>query len=113
MPLTREGLLLIISGPSGVGKGTVCRALMERNDNMRFSVSCTTRPPRPGEVDGLHYFFKTREEFEQMVKEGAFLEHMPGVRPAFLWHAPGLCGAAAGSGLGYFAGYRRAWRHEC
>ena len=52
MPLTREGLLLIISGPSGVGKGTVCRALMERNDNMRFSVSCTTRPPRPGEVDG-------------------------------------------------------------
>ena len=76
MPLTREGLLLIISGPSGVGKGTVCRALMERNDNMRFSVSCTTRPPRPGEVDGLHYFFKTREEFEQMVKEGAFLEHM-------------------------------------
>ena len=76
MPLTREGLLLIISGPSGVGKGTVCRALMERNDNMRFSVSCTTRPPRPGEVDGLHYFFKTREEFDQMVKEGAFLEHM-------------------------------------
>ena len=95
MPLTREGLLLIISGPSGVGKGTVCRALMERNDNMRFSVSCTTRPPRPGEVDGLHYFFKTREEFEQMVKEGAFLEHMQVfgqhfmARPGPMWSSSG------------------------
>ncbi len=67
---------MIISGPSGVGKGTVCRALMERNDDVPLPVSCTTRPPRPGEVDGLHYFFKTREEFEQMVREGAFLEHM-------------------------------------
>ena len=84
MPLTREGLLLIISGPSGVGKGTVCRALMERNDNMRFSVSCTTRPPRPGEVDGLHYFFKTREEFEQMVKEGIFM-----ARPGPMWSSSG------------------------
>ncbi len=76
MQQSREGLLIIISGPSGVGKGTVCKALMERNPNMRFSVSCTTRPPRPGEVDGLHYFFKTRDEFLQMVQEGAFLEHM-------------------------------------
>lgn len=74
MPQARKGLLLILSGPSGVGKGTVSRALMERNPNIRFSVSCTTRAPRPGEVDGLHYFFKTREEFQRMIEEDAFLE---------------------------------------
>ena len=49
----RKGLLLVLSGPSGVGKGTVGKALMARNPNIRFSVSCTTRAPRPGEVDGL------------------------------------------------------------
>ncbi len=71
----RKGLLLVLSGPSGVGKGTVGKALMARNPNIRFSVSCTTRAPRPGEVDGLHYFFKTEEEFRRMIDEGAFLEH--------------------------------------
>lgn len=71
----RKGLLLVLSGPSGVGKGTVGKALMARNPNIRFSVSCTTRAPRPGEVDGLHYFFKTEEEFLHMIREGAFLEY--------------------------------------
>lgn len=75
MPHMRKGLLLVLSGPSGVGKGTVGKALMARNPNIRFSVSCTTRAPRPGEVDGLHYFFKTEEEFQRMIDEEAFLEH--------------------------------------
>ena len=75
MPHTRKGLLLVVSGPSGVGKGTVGKALMARNPTIRFSVSCTTRLPRPSELDGLHYFFKTDEEFEQMIDEGAFLEY--------------------------------------
>ncbi|MEA4969844.1 MAG: guanylate kinase [Candidatus Pelethousia sp.] len=75
MPHMRKGLLLVLSGPSGVGKGTVGKALMARNPNIRFSVSCTTRAPRPGEVDGLHYFFKTEEEFRRMIDEGAFLEY--------------------------------------
>lgn len=75
MPYMRKGLLLVLSGPSGVGKGTTGQALMARNPNIRFSVSCTTRAPRPGEVDGLHYFFKTEEDFEKMIKEGAFLEY--------------------------------------
>lgn len=75
MPHTRKGLLLVLSGPSGVGKGTVGHVLMERNPNISFSVSCTTRAPRPGEIDGLHYFFKTEEEFERMIDEDAFLEY--------------------------------------
>lgn len=75
MPNMRKGLLLVLSGPSGVGKGTVGESLMARNPNIRFSVSCTTRAPRPGEVDGLHYFFKSEEEFQRMIEEEAFLEH--------------------------------------
>lgn len=75
MPYTRKGLLLVLSGPSGVGKGTVGQALMARNPNIHFSVSCTTRAPRPGEVDGLHYFFKTEEAFQNMIQEGDFLEY--------------------------------------
>ena len=72
---TKKGLLLVISGPSGVGKGTVCRRLMDRNDAIRLSVSATTRSKRPGEVEGKHYYFKTREEFERMIQESAFLEY--------------------------------------
>lgn len=70
------GLLLIISGPSGVGKGTVCRILTERNDNMRMSVSATTRQKRPGEQEGVHYYFKTQEEFQSMIENNEFLEYM-------------------------------------
>ncbi len=70
-----RGLLIVISGPSGAGKSTVIAALMRRRDDIRFSVSATTRPPRPGEVDGKDYFFKTREQFARMIAEDAFLEH--------------------------------------
>ena len=72
----RNGLLLVISGPSGVGKGTLVNALMERNQKIKMSVSATTRAPRPGEIDGVHYFFKTEEEFKAMVDRGEFLEYI-------------------------------------
>jgi len=68
--------LFVISGCSGVGKGTVLKEFMERNsDNFMLSVSCTTRKPRPGEVDGVNYFFLTREEFEDCIEKDKFLEH--------------------------------------
>lgn len=69
-----KGLLLVLSGPSGVGKGTVCSALRKRESNIVYSVSATTRAPRAGEVDGVNYFFKSREEFQQMIAEDQLLE---------------------------------------
>ena len=75
MKLNEKGLLVVISGPSGVGKGTVRRALFEKDDQEYFySISMTTRPPRPGEVDGEDYYFVTKEEFQQRIEEGKFLE---------------------------------------
>lgn len=69
------GFLLVLSGPSGSGKGTVSEALMKNNDDIIFSTSVTTRTPRPGEVNGENYFFATREEFEEMVEKGELLEY--------------------------------------
>ncbi|MFO8192673.1 MAG: guanylate kinase [Bacillota bacterium] len=69
-----EGILLIISGPSGVGKGTVCRRLLEIRKELEVSVSSTTRPPRPGEIEGREYIFTDRDSFEAMINKGAFLE---------------------------------------
>lgn len=75
MKLNERGLLIVISGPSGVGKGTVRRALFEiPNHDLTYSVSMTTRKPRPGEVDGVDYYFVSREEFEQRIKGEKFLE---------------------------------------
>lgn len=71
----KKGLLIVISGPSGVGKDTLIKRLLEQDPNLRYSVSCTTRAPRPGEVDGVDYSFVSRERFQQLVGEGAFLEH--------------------------------------
>jgi len=68
-------LLLVISGPSGTGKGTICRALMAKNPQIKYSVSATTRSPREGEEDGVHYYFLTKAKFEDMLKENEFLEH--------------------------------------
>ena len=76
MARQKKGLLLVVSGPAGVGKGTVNAALMAKHPEIRMSVSATTRAPRPGEVDGVHYFFKTKEEFTRMIEENAFLEYM-------------------------------------
>lgn len=70
-----KGKLIVISGASGVGKGTVLGIMMEKRKDLSFSVSATTRPPRPGEIDGVHYYFISREKFEKMIAEGAFLEY--------------------------------------
>ncbi len=71
----KRGLLIVISGPSGVGKDTLIKRLLELDRNLRYSVSCTTRPPRPGEVDGIDYTFVSPERFQQLIDEGAFLEY--------------------------------------
>lgn len=73
--MTRRGLLIILSSPSGAGKSTLARRLMAQDPALRFSVSATTRAPRPGERDGVEYFFKTKTEFEAMVAKGEMLEH--------------------------------------
>ena len=71
----RKGLLLVVSGPSGAGKGTICKALLNKNDQIKLSVSATTRKQRTGEVYGVNYFFKEKEKFTQMIEEGEFLEY--------------------------------------
>lgn len=73
--MTGRGSLIVLSGFSGVGKGTVLKRMMEKYDNYAYSVSATTRAPRVGEVDGKDYFFLTTEKFESMIREGAFLEY--------------------------------------
>jgi len=70
-----RGKLLVLSGPSGVGKGTVVGKLMEKRNDICFSVSATTRAPRPGETDGVSYFFVTKEVFEKMIEQGELLEY--------------------------------------
>lgn len=69
-----EGLLVVISGASGTGKGTVCKKLFETEKTLAFSVSATTRAPRVGEVDGVNYWFLEKERFEKMIEAGEFLE---------------------------------------
>ena len=71
----KKGLLIVISGASGTGKGTVCKELLARETDIAYSVSATSRAPREGEQDGHEYYFRTREEFEQMIAAGAFLEY--------------------------------------
>jgi len=70
----RRGFLVVLSGPSGVGKNTLLNAVLPLVDGLQYSVSATTRPPRPGEVHGRDYFFLTDEEFDGMVQRGEFLE---------------------------------------
>ena len=70
-----KGKLIVISGASGVGKGTVLGIMMNKRKDLSFSVSATTRPPRPGEIDGVHYYFISQEKFEEMIAQGAFLEY--------------------------------------
>jgi guanylate kinase len=65
----------VISGPSGTGKGTICKQLFDRLENIVFSVSMTTRAPREGEVDGVNYHFVNKESFEEMISQGGFLEY--------------------------------------
>jgi guanylate kinase len=74
-PISRRGLLLVLSSPSGAGKTTITRALLENNDDLMMSVSVTTRQPRPGEVEGQDYFFRNPDEFQTMIANGELLEH--------------------------------------
>jgi guanylate kinase len=68
------GKLIVLTGPSGVGKGTLLRSLLQRHPELYLSVSATTRQPRPGEIDGQHYYFVSRDKFEEMVSAGELLE---------------------------------------
>ena len=78
-----RGKLIILSGPSGVGKSTVVAKTMELRDDLYFSVSVTTRPPRPGEVDGKDYFFISSEQFDRMVENNELLEHASYVQNSY------------------------------
>ncbi len=70
-----KGKVLILSGPSGVGKGTVVNKLLETSDNVTLSISATTRKPRENEIDGVHYFYISREDFEEKIKNNELLEY--------------------------------------
>lgn len=72
--IRRRGLMMVLSSPSGAGKTTISRELLRTEPNLTMSVSATTRPPRPGEQEGVDYFFIGKAEFDRMIKEGAFLE---------------------------------------
>lgn len=73
--MKNRGVIAVVSGPSGVGKGTICTYLTEKYDDFFLSVSATSRSPRPNEVDGVHYHFKTPEEFKKMIDNDEFLEY--------------------------------------
>ena len=72
---SKRGLLIVISGPSGAGKGSICKALLEKRDDLFISVSATTRSPRAGEIDGVNYHFLTKEDFISRVQSNDFLEY--------------------------------------
>lgn len=74
--MDRKGLLMVLSGPSGAGKGTICEQFMQKNDHVLLSVSSTTRKPREGEIPGVNYNYITKEEFERGLQEDGFLEHV-------------------------------------
>ncbi len=73
--MSQKGRIFIISGPAGSGKGTVVKELLQKHDNIRLSVSATTRNPRPGEVEGVNYFYLTQKEFKEKIKSGDMLEY--------------------------------------
>ncbi len=74
--MNSKGLLLVVSGPAGVGKGTVCKEFLKNNPNVKLSVSATTRAPRPGETNGESYYFLTKEEFKEMIEQDNLLEYV-------------------------------------
>lgn len=74
--MTKRGMLIVLSGPSGVGKGTVRKAIFDQDNNdFQYSISMTTREPRPGEINGVDYFFVSKEEFEHQIQTGGMLEY--------------------------------------
>ena len=73
--MNKKGLLIVVSGPSGAGKGTICKEVLDRRSDIFVSTSATTREPRNGELEGINYFFITREEFEKKIEEDEFIEY--------------------------------------
>lgn len=73
--MNKKGILLVIVAPSGCGKGTIISSLLEKRDDLFLSISATTRQPRTGEQDGVHYYYKTKEEFEVLISQNEMLEH--------------------------------------
>lgn len=73
--MKKKGLLVVVSGPSGAGKGTICKELLDNNSNIDLSVSATTRAPRQGEVEGVNYYFLEKDKFVDMMVHGEFLEY--------------------------------------
>lgn len=72
--MAKRGMLFVISGPAGAGKSEIVKTLLKKHPDVRLSVSCTTRAPRPGEIDGVHYHFVTEERFDELVQQNAFYE---------------------------------------
>lgn len=91
--MKKQGLLLILSGPSGSGKGTIVEQLKAKDD-FALSISATTRAPREYEQDGVHYFFRTREEFERMIANQELLEWAE-FCGQLLWHTESICNRTA------------------
>jgi guanylate kinase len=75
MEISKKGLLLILSGPAGSGKGCIVKNILEKDNNIRLSVSATTREPRPGEIEGFHYYFVTHEKFTELIDSDEMLEY--------------------------------------
>ena len=73
--LKRLGIIFVVSGPSGTGKSTICRKVLQEDSNLKFSVSCTTRPPREGENEGVDYYFICKDKFRDHINQNAFIEH--------------------------------------
>ena len=73
--MKKKGILLVVSGPSGAGKGTICNELLKHNENIKLSVSATTRAPREGEKEGVNYYYKTHDEFRKMIDDGEMFEY--------------------------------------
>ena len=73
--MKKKGILLVVSGPSGAGKGTICNELLKHNKNIKLSVSATTRAPREGEKEGVNYYYKTHDEFKKMIADGEMFEY--------------------------------------
>jgi guanylate kinase len=73
--ITRRGLMFVLSAPSGTGKTTLAKSIIENDQHISLSISCTTRQKRPGEIDGKHYYFKTSEEFQKQIDDDEFLEY--------------------------------------
>ena len=74
--MNKKGLLIVLSGPSGSGKGPICKSFLEKNEKVGLSISATTRAPRDGEVDGTHYFFIDKPKFEEMIQKKELLEYV-------------------------------------